>query len=58
MATANTCDPQLRTHLESYDYWVECIPCEFKSEESPSLKDATVAMGEHMAASGLMEATA
>lgn len=41
------CAPEIRTHLESYDYWVECRPCDFKSEEFASLEDAAVAFAEH-----------
>jgi hypothetical protein len=48
------CAPEIRSSLDRPDYWVECRPCDFRSEDYLTLKDVAAAYAEHAAESGVV----
>lgn len=54
MGVLKVCAPQVRSSLDRPDYWVECIPCDFRSEDFLSYKDCAAAYAEHTAESGVV----
>jgi hypothetical protein len=43
------CAPQIVSSLDRPDYWVECRPCNFRSEDYLNLKDVAAAFAWHCA---------
>jgi hypothetical protein len=43
------CAPEIRTDLTRPDYWVECRPCEYRSEDYLSFKDVAADYAWHCA---------
>lgn len=42
------CAPEIRSSVDRPDYWVECRPCGYRSEDYLSLKDVAAAYAEHV----------
>ena len=47
------CAPEIRSNLDRPDYWVECRPCGYRSEDFLSFKDCAAAYAEHEAEAGV-----
>lgn len=46
------CAPQIRSSLDRPDYWVECRPCDFRSEDFLNFKDVSAVYADHCAQTG------
>lgn len=47
------CAPEIRSSVDRPDYWVECRPCAYRSDDFLSFKDCASAFAEHMAEMGV-----
>lgn len=52
MGVPKVCAPQIVSSLDRPDYWVECRPCDFRSEDFLNFKDVSAEYQRHTAETG------